>query len=184
MKLETIADRTSDFARLQARDAATWEALFDRMYPRMLAYAERRVGSREDARDAVSESFARLVKSVDGLAKPGATPDGWCFGILHHVVADAQRRMYRRPSGSPVDVRVEGEVGDSLVLADEHAAVRDAFAELSPKDRDVLELRVVAGLQAEEVAQILSMRPGAVRMAQVRALDRLRAGITKKSSKQ
>jgi RNA polymerase sigma-70 factor (ECF subfamily) len=150
----------------------------------MLAYAERRVGTREDARDAVSETFARLVKSVDGLAKLGATPDGWCFGILHHVVADAQRRMYRRRKGSPVDPCAEGEVGDALVLADEHKAVRDAFSRLSPKDRDVLELRVVAGLQAEEVAQILSMRPGAVRMAQARALDRLRAGVTDEGTTQ
>ena len=64
MKLET-ANQEGDLALLRARDAATWEALFDRMYPRMLAYAERRVGSREDARDAVSEAFARMVKSLD-----------------------------------------------------------------------------------------------------------------------
>jgi RNA polymerase sigma-70 factor (ECF subfamily) len=178
MKLETAADQDGDLTRLKARDAVAWAALFDRMYPRMLAYAERRVASREDARDAVSETFARLVKSVDGLTKPGVTPDGWCFGILHHVVADVQRRMYRRREGMPADVRADGEVADALVLADEHQAVRAAFAQLSPRDRDVLELRVIAGLDAEQVAQILSMRPGAVRMAQVRALDRLRAGVT------
>jgi RNA polymerase sigma-70 factor (ECF subfamily) len=178
MRLETAANQDGDLARLRARDATTWEALFDRMYPRMLAYAERRVESREDARDAVSETFARMVKSLDGLTKPGVTPDGWCFGILHHVVTDVQRRMYRRRKGIPADIHVDGEVADALVLADEHQAVRAAFSQLSPRDRDVLELRVVAGLGAEEVALILSMRPGAVRMAQVRALERLRAGVT------
>jgi len=45
MKLESAADPAGDLTRLQARDVATWEALFDRMYPRMLAYAERRVPS-------------------------------------------------------------------------------------------------------------------------------------------
>ncbi len=177
MKLETAANRDGDLSRLRARDAATWEALFDRMYPRMLAYAERRVGSREDARDAVSETFARMVKSLDGLTQPDVTPDGWCFGILHHVVADVQRRMYRRRKGIPAEIRADGEVADALVLADEHRVVRAAFAQLSPRDRDVLELRVIAGLCAEEVALILSMRPGAVRMAQARALERLRAEI-------
>jgi RNA polymerase sigma-70 factor (ECF subfamily) len=34
---------------------------------------------------------------------------------------------------------------------------------------------VVAGLSADEVATVLSMRPGAIRMAQHRALERLRA---------
>jgi RNA polymerase sigma-70 factor, ECF subfamily len=178
IKLETAAVQDGDVARLKARDTAAWEALFDRMYPRMLAYAERRVGSPEDAKDAVSEAFARLVKSLDGLTRPGVTSDGWCFGILHHVVADAQRRMYRRRKGVPADIRAEGEVAEALVLADEHQAVRAAFAELSPRDRDLLELRVIAGLSAEEVGLILSMRPGAVRMAQARALERLRSGVT------
>jgi RNA polymerase sigma-70 factor (ECF subfamily) len=177
MRLETAANQGDDLARLRARDASTWEAFFDRMYPRMLAYAERRVGSREDARDAVSETFARMVKSIDGLTRPNVTADGWCFGILHHVVADLQRRTYRRRKGMPSDIPSVGEPSDPLVLADEHQAVRAAFAHLSRRDRDVLELRVVAGLCAEEVALILSMRPGAVRMAQVRALERLRAGV-------
>ena len=177
MRLEAAANQDGDLARLRARDASTWEALFDRMYPRMLAYAERRVGSREDARDAVSETFARMVKSLDGVTRPGITPDGWCFGILHHVVTDVQRRTYRRRKGLPADIQTDGEATDSLVLADEHKGVRAAFARLSQRDRDVLELRVVAGLGAEEVGLILSMRPGAVRMAQARALERLRADL-------
>ena len=54
-------------------------------------------------------------------------------------------------------------------------AVRAAFAKLGPADQEVLELRIMAGLSADEVAQTLGKRPGAVRMAQNRALGRLRA---------
>ncbi len=177
MTLETAADQEGDLTRLKARDASTWEALFERMYPRMLVYAERRVGSREDARDAVGESFARMVKSLERPTPPGVTPDGWCFGILHHVVADMQRRSYRRRKAVPTEVRNDGEATDGLVLADEYQALRAAFVQLPRRDRDVLELRVVAGLSADEVASILEMRPGAVRMAQARALERLRARV-------
>ena len=52
--------------------------------------------------------------------------------------------------------------------------MRQAFARLSDADRELLELRVVAGLSAEEAAAVLGRRPGAVRMAQSRALTRLR----------
>jgi RNA polymerase sigma-70 factor (ECF subfamily) len=61
------------------------------------------------------------------------------------------------------------------VVGDEQASVRAAFALLPDRDRELLELRVVAGLSSEEVAAILDMRPGAVRTAQARALDKLRA---------
>jgi len=63
----------------------------------------------------------------------------------------------------------------SYVLRDERAKdVRAAFSRLSPADREVLELRVVGGLNADDVALALGKRAGAVRMAQSRALARLR----------
>jgi len=52
--------------------------------------------------------------------------------------------------------------------------VRRCFSLLSEKERELLELRVVAGLSAEQVAAVLKKRPGAVRSAQSRALAHLR----------
>ena len=52
--------------------------------------------------------------------------------------------------------------------------MREAYTRLSDDDREVLDLRVVAGLSADEVAAVLGKQPGAVRMAQSRALERLR----------
>ena len=54
-----------------------------------------------------------------------------------------------------------------------------AFALLPDRDRELLELRVVAGLSSDEVASILDMQPGAVRTAQARALDKLRAVLAR-----
>jgi RNA polymerase sigma-70 factor (ECF subfamily) len=46
---------------------------------------------------------------------------------------------------------------------------------LTPRQREVVMLRHVAGLSAEEVAHIVGSTPGAVRVTQHRALNRLRA---------
>jgi RNA polymerase sigma-70 factor, ECF subfamily len=163
-------------AQLRARDVGAWETLFDTMYPRMLAYAQRRVDSADDARDAVSETFTRMVQSLERLDAANVSPEAWCFGILHHVVVDQQRTTYRRRRPLPVEPPATApEPTDGMVLDIDHEGIRAAFARLAPHDRDVLELRVVAGLSADEVAEVLSMRPGAVRMAQSRALERLRS---------
>jgi RNA polymerase sigma-70 factor, ECF subfamily len=163
-------------AQLRARDVGAWETLFDRTYPRMLAYAQRRMDSADDARDAVSETFTRMVQSLDRLDATNVSPEAWCFGILHHVVVDQQRSTYRRRRPLPVEPPVSApEPTDGVVLDVDHEGIRAAFAHLAPRDRDLLELRVVAGLTADEVAEVLSMKPGAVRMAQARALARLRA---------
>lgn len=48
------------------------------------------------------------------------------------------------------------------------------MAMLPPKQRDILVMRVVVGLSAEETADALGTTPGAVRVSQHRALNRLR----------
>jgi RNA polymerase sigma-70 factor (ECF subfamily) len=160
-------------ARARQGDASAWEALYRRAYPALLAYARRRLDA-EGARDAVSETMARAVSKIDRFAWNGAGFDAWLFGILRHVVIDAQRSLIERkiPADPPPDS--PGPL-DHLLGAEEAKAVRAAFHRLSEGDQEVLELRVVAQLSADEVAEVLGKKAGAVRMAQARALERLRA---------
>jgi RNA polymerase sigma-70 factor (ECF subfamily) len=165
--------RLADAAREGDGDA--WEALYRRAYPRLLAYAMRRLDA-DGARDAVSETMARAVANIGRYRQvPGSGGfDGWLFGICRHVVLDAQRAAGRRGYGPPPETVSHVDPAEGLVSAEEADAVRRAFALLSDDDRELLELRVVAGLSAEETAAALGRRAGAVRMAQSRALSRLR----------
>lgn len=160
--------------RAKARDHDAWEALYRRTYPQLSAYAARRLDP-DRARDAVAETMARAVAKIDKYEGQGAGGfDGWLFGILRHVVIDAHRvarRDRERPPPLP-PVATAGPL-DDLLQREEADEVRAAFATLDPDDQEVLELRVVAGLSSEEVAAVLGKRPGAIRMAQARALERL-----------
>lgn len=163
-------------ARLRLGDASAWEDLYKAMYPALVSYAGRRL-SGDEARDAVSEAMARALARPDRLPGPPATPEAWVFGILRHVVLDVQRRTFRgikalRRSAMPSTDWAEAVEG--VVSAEEHRATRHAFAQLSRRDQEILELRVIGGLSAENVGRVLGMREGAVRNAQYRALRRLR----------
>ena len=169
-----IEDTQALAARAQDGDALAWETLYRRAYPRLLTYARRRLDA-EEAREAVSETLARAVAGVSRFTPTGAGFEGWLFGICRHVVVDAQRAAGRRGYALPPSIgSTEPEPWDRLVRADEHAAVRAAFGRLNDADRELLELRVIAGLSAEDTAKALGRRAGAVRTAQMRALTRLR----------
>jgi RNA polymerase sigma-70 factor (ECF subfamily) len=161
--------------RAQGGDADAWEALYRLSYPALLGYARRRLTRRDEADDAVSETFARAYTRIDAFHWEGAGFNGWMFGILRNVVLEAHRRD--RINGKRLMARMENDEDllHDLLLNEEFGAVREAFACLSPEDQEVLELRVVAGLAADEVAAVVGKRAGAVRMAQSRALTRLRA---------
>lgn len=160
-------------------DAEAWETLYRGTYPGLLAYARRRLWGRTEADDAVSETFARAYRRIGAFQWTGGGFVAWLYGILRNVVLEAQRRDRRVNVGPPADPRAEDDSLDEVLLDEEAAAVRAAFASLSPHDQEVLELRVIADLAAEEVAAVVGKRAGAVRMAQSRALARLRAALDK-----
>jgi len=173
-------ERTSDQVRAlveRARqgDEQAWEALFRRAYPKLLSYASRRLPTQEQAKDAVGETMTRGVANIERLRGEGGGFDAWMYGIMRHVVLDAQRLLSREGPGFIPDVADASPLpGDRVVARDDAIEVRQAFDRLSPADQELLELRVVAQLSADEVASVLGRRPGAVRMAQSRALSRLR----------
>jgi RNA polymerase sigma-70 factor (ECF subfamily) len=100
------------------------------------------------------------------------------FAIAAHKVADAARGAARSPLPVPVlpDLpdRCPGPE-ETAVAGVEARQVRILLARLPDGQRRLLLLRVVAGLSAEDTGYVLDMSPGAVRVAQHRALLRLRA---------
>lgn len=179
-----MSTTTDDLVRVTpgvlARDPDAWEALYRSMYTPLFAFARRRLGDDHAANDAVSETMARALDRIDGFQPYGAGLAGWLYGILRNVVRESYRSGARvsviGPEGSEPDDDAAYEL-DPLahVVRDEWAHdVRAAFGRLSSSDREVLELRVVGGLNADDVALALGKRAGAVRMAQSRALARLR----------
>ena len=129
-----------DRARTGHSDA--WEALFRRAYPRLFAYARRRLFAEQAADDAVSETMARAIKGIAGFEWRGGGFDAWIYGILRNVLLEGARHAARHvPTDVPEPACPEPVVG---------------------------------GLAAEDVAGVIGKSPGAVRMAQSRALNRLR----------
>jgi RNA polymerase sigma-70 factor (ECF subfamily) len=156
--------------------------VYRRSYAALFAFARRRLSSDHAADDAVSETMLRALKRIDTFSWQGAGFDAWLYGILRNVVSESHRDGRRAFSVADVpETRTTGDVSEALVRADDASEVRAAFAALTPDEQEILELRVVAGLSADEVAAVLGRRPGAIRMAQSRALARLRAlyaGVT------
>jgi RNA polymerase sigma-70 factor, ECF subfamily len=176
--MRAVVNEHDEIAGLCQGDRTTWTGFYERVYPLMLSYAQRRLSTRDAASDAVSEALARTVATVSRMSTLDVSPDAWAFGILRHVVHDLWRRRGReRKAALPLSPEAP-DPAEFASLSDEHRIVRQAFDQLSASDREILELRVVAQLPSEEVAAILGMSPGAVRMAQARALGRLRITLS------
>ena len=182
VRLGTVAlEQVSDHhlrllvARAAGQDADAWEELYRGSYRRLFAFARRRLPDDLAAEDAVSETMTRAIDAIGRFTWQGGGFDAWLYGILRNVVHEAGRARHRAGHLGPPD-RPSRDPGpeEHAIAAEQRDSVRDAFDRLGADDREVLELRIHGGLSSEEVGRLLGKQPGTVRMAQARALDRLR----------
>jgi RNA polymerase sigma-70 factor (ECF subfamily) len=185
----TVCEHSENSLRLlvskaQRGNEQAWDALFRRSYPKLLAYASRRLPTSELAKDAVGETMTRAVAGIDRLRFERGGFDAWMYGIARHVVLDAQRTLWREGPGRVPDAAdLDSGPSERAIATEESAQIRRAFERLGRSDQEILELRVVAGLSSDEVAVVLGRLPGAIRMAQKRALSRLRSDLLAQRSR-
>ncbi|MDX6285538.1 MAG: polymerase sigma-70 factor, subfamily [Frankiales bacterium] len=163
-------------------DAAATSELVTRYRPAVLRYCRARLGrfagSYDAADDVAQEVFVAVLSALPRYRDQGKPFAAFVFGIAGHKVADAQRAAYRLPV--PVETipdaadQSDGPEASLLRGADADRA-RALLAQLPEQQRELLTLRVAVGLSADETAAALGMTPGAVRVAQHRALQRLRS---------
>ena len=104
------------------------------------------------------------------------------YGIAAHKVADAHRAQGRNRADATDTLpdRPSHAAGPEQMAIDSDAAERmnKLLAILPEKQREILVLRVVVGMSAEETAEAVGSTAGAVRVAQHRALARLKGELT------
>ncbi len=130
-----------------------------------------------DPEDLASEVFVGLVRGVGRFEGDEQSFRSWVFTIAHRRLLDERRRLARRD-----DQPLERLDAEALEGGDAEAEAVAALAgghlvrhldRLTPDQRSVLLLRVVADLPVAEVAAILGKAPGAVKTLQRRALASL-----------
>jgi RNA polymerase sigma-70 factor, ECF subfamily len=152
-----------------------WERLFESVARPLCAYA--RAHRAADPDDLCGEVLLRVVRDLGRFAGDEAGFRSWTFTIAHHRLVDERRRQERAKSQRST-VTAVGLGADELALENlEVAGWHHRLARLSPDQRDVLLLRVVAGLGTDEVARVLGKRAGHVRVLLHRACGALRDDI-------
>jgi RNA polymerase sigma-70 factor (ECF subfamily) len=169
-----------------AGDAEAAESLLAQVQPLVLRYCRARLGpsvggAYGSADDVAQEVYLAVLTALPRYRDVGRPFAAFVFGIAAHKVADAYRSAARDPS-RPADVlpdrpdEAAGPEATALAAADVQLA-HDLLDSLPTAQREVLVLRVAVGLTAEECGAALGMSPGAVRVAQHRALAKLRAHL-------
>ena len=139
----------------------------------MFRYLLGRVRDAHVAEEIAAEVFAAALASLRKGTQPRQV-GSWLVGIADHLASRywRQRRVEERPRElQPAEEQDPEELTMGRL---EGALLWDCMNALLPEHRRVLLLRVVAGLSAREVGEVMHKTEEAVRSLQLRALTALR----------
>lgn len=159
--------------RIRAGDTAAYGALVSRYRDRLGRYAVHMIGDREDAEEALQDSFVRAYRSLarcDDPARFGA----WLYGILVNRCRTTGARAARRRRMFVHDAQALDEAhteqADRLDWTD---AVDRALARLAPDYREAFLLKHVEDLEYGEIAELTGAGVSALKMRVKRAREQL-----------
>ncbi|MGV1089203.1 MAG: sigma-70 family RNA polymerase sigma factor [Mycobacterium sp.] len=153
--------------------------------PIVVRYVRARIGSYErvglSADDVAQEVCLAAIQALPRYQDQGRPFLAFVYGIASHKVADAHRAAGRNRSDPTDEVPERLSLDDGpeqmAINSDSAARMQKLLAILPEKQREILTLRIVVGMSAEETAEAVGSTPGAVRVAQHRALARLKSEI-------
>jgi RNA polymerase sigma-70 factor (ECF subfamily) len=150
--------------------------------PLVLKYCRSRIGRYErsyaSADDVAQEVCLAVLTALPAYREQGRPFLAFVYGIASHKVADAHRAAARNRSEPVAEFPEFPELTDGpeeqAMNGERTGRMARLMAMLPPKQREILILRIVVGLSADETADAVGSTPGAVRVAQHRALAKLR----------
>ncbi len=151
-------------------------SLYEEYYDRIVRYIFVRISDQSEAENLGGDVFLRALQSLDSYRGRPEQMRAWLFSIARHIVVDYQRKMSKRKDISIDEVEIPDRLNieEAVETKSELERLSQAAKRLTPAQREVIGLRVFAGLSSAEVGKMLGKSSGAVREMQRAAVETLR----------
>ncbi len=175
----TGCDFASAIDAARQGDDRALAALWQELHPALLRYL--RAVDPDAAEDIASDTWVEVTRRLDRFSGSERDFRGWLFTIARHRLIDARRRAARHRTAPvawlPDRPGVDDPVSEVLVDLSTRASLR-LVSELPPEQAEAVRLRVMAGLDTDQVAEIMGKQPGNVRVLSHRGLRNLARRLT------
>lgn len=173
--------------RTSSHSLGAVSVLYDRHRERIFRYLLIRLNDHHQAEDLTGEVFIRMMNALPGYQERSAPFEAWLYRIARNLLIDS----YRKESATktvPIEEVQNIPASDDLdsKMDDKWSfeTIRQALEMIESTQRDVIELRFLVGLPAQDVALILEKTISAVKALQHRGLNNLRQTIEKMETRE
>ena len=157
-------------------NAPAWEEIYAAYSGKVMGYIMARVQHRADAEDLCAEVFEKVFRKIDDYDQSKASLSTWIFTVTRNTLIDHFRKS--RPSeeldeNMADDAAVETSMLEQETLSELAAALKQLPQEL----RDIVVLLYYDRKPMTEIAELMHLSYGAVKLRHQKALTMLKRSL-------
>lgn len=173
MQLEELIKKSKD------GQSEAFAEIYDQFADKIFRFIKIKIQNQEQAEDVLQEVFLKAWQGLKNLRLENLNFSAWLYTITRNAINDYYRKYYRAPKIAELDENLEAiAIGESQekILDSKFARqnIQKSFEELPVQYKEVLEMRFIQDFSPEETALILGKSNLAIRLAQHRALKKLK----------
>ncbi len=149
------------------------EQIYTAYHGKVMSYIAARIRNRADAEDLCSDVFEKIQRRLPEYDSTKASIGTWIFTITRNTVIDRFRRS-RPEEELDENLSDSSEVDDSLLQDETLSELAGALRALPEQMRDIIVLRYYDGKPLTEIAEMMHLSYGAVKLRHQNALMLLR----------
>ncbi len=149
------------------------ETIYTQYHGKVMGYIYARIRNHAEAEDICSDVFEKVQRKLAGFDPSRASVSTWIFTITRNTMIDHYRRS--RPS-EELDENLSDstELDEGLLNSETLTELANALRSLPEEMRDIVVLRYYDGKPLTEIAEMMGLSYGAVKLRHQAALTKLR----------
>ena len=154
-------------------DSLSMEQIYTAYHSKIMGYLRARINNTAEAEDLCSEVFEKILRKYDSYDQSKASVSTWIFSITRNTLIDHYRRT--KPTGELDENMSDGtELDEDLLQSETLSELAAALKWLPQQLQDIIVLRYYDGKPLTEIAEMMGLSYGAVKLRHQNALMLLR----------
>lgn len=161
--------------KAQKGDKESFSKLYQHFYKKIYRYLFFQIRDEELCKDFCQDTFVKAWKSLAHFSiRKNGTFQAFLFTIARNLVIDHARKKKEVKIEEFESIPEEERLYEDIASKEEVAQVRMALDKLTEEERQIIVLKYFEEMSGEEIAKVLSMKEGAVRVRIHRIIEKLK----------
>ena len=165
-------------AKIKNGETEYFAEIYELFAQKIYAFIFYKTFHRETAEDLTSQTFTRALEKICSFNPRKGNFNSWIYAIARNSVVDFYRTKKDSKNIDDIfDLADPTDIPAEFAQKNDFAEIRAALRKISPRQREIILLRIWEGLKFREIAEVLEKSEAAVKMDFARGLRNLKKEI-------